>query len=104
MIIHGNFVPTDSQIMIQEGPWEKLGRHHACREQVQGVTKSFRQARRLVVSAPEPLGLEMDGELPGEAPAEISVLPRALRVAVPGGSGQPASSDQAANARHAAPR
>lgn len=86
------------QLLLDIFPKVYSGRHLGHRKVI------FRQARRLVVSAPEPLGLEMDGELPGEAPAEISVLPRALRVAVPGGSGQPASSDQAANARHAAPR
>lgn len=48
-----------------------------------------RKAARLVVSSPEPLHLEVDGELPGGAPAEFTLLPRAIRVAVPAGQGRP---------------
>lgn len=57
----------------------------------------FRRARRIRVSSPEWLGLEMDGELPGEAPVEIEMLPRALRVVVPAGSGRPAEGGRAAD-------
>lgn len=48
----------------------------------------YRKATRLVVSSPEPLRLEVDGELPGGAPAEFTLLPRILRVAVPAGQGR----------------
>ena len=63
----------------------------------------FRRARRLVVSAPAPLGLEMDGELPGEAPVEFSILPRALRVAVPAGGGRPLRTDRGADVARSLP-
>jgi diacylglycerol kinase (ATP) len=57
----------------------------------------FHRARRVQVTSPRWLGLEMDGELPGEAPAEIQMLPRALRVAVPAGGQTSASVDQIAD-------
>lgn len=39
---------------------------------------------RVTVEANEPLPVELDGELPGTTPARFEVMPRALRVRVPG--------------------
>ena len=49
----------------------------------------YRKAARVVVSSPEPMLLEVDGELPGNAPVEFTIRRRALRIAVPAGQGQP---------------
>jgi YegS/Rv2252/BmrU family lipid kinase len=45
------------------------------------------RARELSVSSSDPLFLELDGELPGRAPASFSLIPRALRVVVPAARG-----------------
>jgi diacylglycerol kinase family enzyme len=38
----------------------------------------------VTVDAPEPLPIQLDGEQPGTTPARFEVVPRALRVRVPG--------------------
>ncbi|MGH3031223.1 MAG: diacylglycerol/lipid kinase family protein, partial [Gaiellaceae bacterium] len=42
------------------------------------------RARRVVVDAPTPLPIELDGEQPGTTPAIFEVLPGALLLRVPG--------------------
>lgn len=42
------------------------------------------RGRAVTVHAPEPLPIELDGEQPGTTPARFELLPRALRLRVPG--------------------
>jgi diacylglycerol kinase (ATP) len=42
------------------------------------------RGRRVVVEAPTPLPIELDGEQPGTTPATFEVIPAALRLRVPG--------------------
>jgi YegS/Rv2252/BmrU family lipid kinase len=44
------------------------------------------RARRVVVEAPTPLPIELDGEQPGTTPARFEIVPGALRVRVPSAS------------------
>lgn len=41
------------------------------------------RAKRVTVTSPEPLLLDIDGEYAGRAPAEFTIVPQALRVLVP---------------------
>jgi diacylglycerol kinase (ATP) len=42
------------------------------------------RGRVVTVDAPNPLPVELDGEQPGSTPARFEIVPRALRVRVPG--------------------
>jgi diacylglycerol kinase family enzyme len=42
------------------------------------------RGKTVTVDAPAPLPLELDGEQPGTSPARFELVPRALRVRVPG--------------------
>jgi diacylglycerol kinase (ATP) len=62
----------------------------------------FHRARRVQVTSPNWLGLEMDGELPGEAPIEVQMLPRALRIAMQSGRQTRAGDDRTADLMNSA--
>ena len=66
------------------------GRHIGAR----GVT--YRQAPRIVLSAPEPVPVEADGEHVGDTPLLFTAVPRALTVIVPRGTRSPLFSAPAA--------
>jgi YegS/Rv2252/BmrU family lipid kinase len=42
------------------------------------------RGRRVVVDAPTPLPIELDGEQPGTTPASFEIVPEALRLRIPG--------------------
>ena len=44
----------------------------------------LRGRERSTVESPEPLPVELDGEQPGTTPVRFELVPRALRVRVPG--------------------
>jgi diacylglycerol kinase (ATP) len=67
------------------GPWRAIqllrqvqhGRH------ITHPKVIYRTARKLVIHAPINLEVAADGELIGNSPAEVTVIPNALRVLVP---------------------
>jgi diacylglycerol kinase (ATP) len=75
VLLIGDLTKTDLLLTL---PKTYRGRHlpHPKAEVLRGATAS--------VQAPQPLPIELDGEQPGTTPARFEVLPRALRLRVPG--------------------